>query len=159
MQAVATSYSLSNAFRPYPRVWRRCRCHERPNGRTGHDHQYHGFNHGALGNVITLFGPQGMVHLSLRSEAPKIEHGLRYGMKIITIWELLKKKKKKSLEQVWYILTIVWSIHLVAQRKSVVSIKLGGIRRLMEHWLIKQIWEVASQEPLVCTISVLSPNS
>jgi len=39
-----------------------------PNGRTGQDHQYHGFNHGAPGNVITLFGPQGMLQRSLRSE-------------------------------------------------------------------------------------------
>ena len=55
-------------YGPYPKVWRRLSCHWRPNGRTGQDHQYHGFNHGAPGNVITLFGPQGMLQRSLRSE-------------------------------------------------------------------------------------------
>lgn len=42
-----------------------------PNGRTGHDHQYHGFNNGAPGNVMTLLGPQGTLQRSLRSEASK----------------------------------------------------------------------------------------
>lgn len=51
----------------YPRVWRRCSCHERPKGRIGHEYQYQGLNERALGNVITLLGPHGIFHLSLRS--------------------------------------------------------------------------------------------
>lgn len=55
----------------YLSVWRRCSCHWMPSGRTGHDHQYHGFNQGAPGKVITLFGPQGTLHRSLRSKPNK----------------------------------------------------------------------------------------
>lgn len=58
----------------YPRLFLRCSCHERPNGRTGQDHQYQGFNHGALGNVITLFGPHGMLHRSFKSTMRKQEN-------------------------------------------------------------------------------------
>jgi hypothetical protein len=29
----------------------------------------------------------------------------------------------------------------------------------MEHWLIKQVWEIAGKEALVCTIWVFTPNS
>lgn len=39
-----------------------------PKGRTGQDHQYQGFNHGAPGKVMTLLGPHGTDQRSLRSE-------------------------------------------------------------------------------------------
>lgn len=38
-----------------------------PKGKTGHDHQYQGFNHGAPGKVMTLLGPHGTDQRSLRS--------------------------------------------------------------------------------------------
>jgi hypothetical protein len=46
---------------PHPKFSWRCSCQESPKGKTGQDHQYHGLNHGALGNVITLFGPHGIL--------------------------------------------------------------------------------------------------
>ena len=53
-----------------------------PNGRTGHDHQYHGFNHGAPGYVMTLLGPQGTLQRSLRSGASQILNGIKISRKL-----------------------------------------------------------------------------
>jgi hypothetical protein len=46
-------------------------CHSSPKGSVGHDHQYQGFNMGTLGNVITLFIPQGMRHFNFKSASGK----------------------------------------------------------------------------------------
>lgn len=51
----------------HPILARRFSCQEIPNGNTGYDHQYQGFNMGTLGNVITLFGPHGTTHSSFKS--------------------------------------------------------------------------------------------
>lgn len=54
-------------YRTHPIVATRFLCHSSPKGSVGYDHQYHGFNMGTLGNVITLFGPQGMRHFNFKS--------------------------------------------------------------------------------------------
>ena len=52
------------------------------------------------------------------------------------------------------ILTVIRSIHLIAQRKPVIAIELGAIRWQVEHWHVKQVGEVATNESLICPIWV-----
>lgn len=185
---MGVAYKLADAcFFAYPMVFRRCSCHDKPNGRTGQDHQYQGFNHGALGNVITLFGPQGMLHRRLRSAQQIILSYYKNKHKNLTmerhdkrnpqypvidvrvinhkgpfdvyLMDILQKHGGLERNQGAVIrLTVVRSIHLVSQRKSIGAIKLGTIHWWMKHWPIKQIWKVTGKKALICTIRVLTPN-
>lgn len=58
-----------------------------------------------------------------------------------------------------YVLTIVRSIHLIAKRKPIESIKpLCGIGRRMKLWGIKQIRKITSNKTLISTIWITSFN-
>jgi len=48
---------------------------------------------------------------------------------------------------------------LVAQGEPVVATKNGAMGWWIEHWPVQQIRKVAANEPLICTIWVLSPHS
>ena len=75
----------------YPIVDRRSSCHCNPKGKTGHDHQYHGFSHGILGKVITLLGPQGTFHRSFKSTYQKGEMSVQYNENIDKILRSITK--------------------------------------------------------------------
>lgn len=130
----------------YPRVFRRWWCQESPSGKTGQAHQYQGFNQGALGKVMTLLGPQGMLHRSFKSASGwRIPWCFRDAQRGEVNW---------APRRGFASLTVVGGVHLVAQGETVGALELGSICRRMEQWPVEQVGKVAHQETLVCAVRV-----
>ena len=69
-----------------------------------------------------------------------------------------KYTKVRNWSEIAAMLTVVRCIHLIAERKAICSVEFGAVLRRVEQWFVKQVWEAADQEALVCTIGVVTTN-